>query len=278
MQKHLTSTQNLSEKANYNPKLLDFSAKLWFIITTIGQWLFGVYIILVYQVSTFTGNFEKWNTVLPKGYVPNDFKGNLIVGIHVVLAAIIVIGGPLQIIPKIREQFPTFHRWLGRVYVITAIIVSLAGLIMVWTRGTVGDLTQHVNISIQSVYIVIFAVFTIKSAREKYFTKHKMWALRLFMVCSGVWFFRVGLMAWLIINQAPVGFNPKTFSGPFLSVLSTVVYSIPISLILLEMYFYAKKAQNQRLSYLTSIIILLFTIITAIGVFGATMGLWLPRI
>lgn len=98
------------------------------------------------------------------------------------------------------------------------------------------------------------------------------------MVANGVWFFRVGLMAWLVINQAPVGFNPDTFTGPFLWVLSTIAYAVPISLILLEMYFYAQKKQNQAFSNATSVTIFLFTIIMAIGIFGATMGMWLPRI
>lgn len=275
---NLLSPEKASLKANYNPKLLDFSAKFWFIIATIGQWIFGFYVVSVYHVSTFKGDFEKWNTVLPKGYIAGDWRGNMLVGIHVILAAIMIIGGPLQFIPQIRERFRTFHRWLGRVYVSTAIIVSSVGFIMVWTRGTVGDTFMHVTNSIQAFYIIIFAVSAIRFAKKRQFAKHRNWALRLFMVANGVWFFRVGLMAWLVVNQAPVGFNPETFTGPFLWVLSTFAYAVPISIILLEMYFYAQKKQNQAFSNATSLTIFLFTIIMAIGIFGATMGMWLPRI
>lgn len=278
MKTNVLSAQKANTKANYNSKLLDLSAKFWFIIATIGQWIFGFYVVSVYHVSTFKGDFEKWNTVLPKGYVPGDWKGNLLVGIHVILAAIMVIGGPLQFIPQVRERFRTFHRWLGRIYVITAITVSSVGFLMVWTRGTVGDTFMHVTNSLQAFYIIIFAILAVKFAREKQFTKHRNYTLRLFMVANGVCFFRVGLMAWLVINQAPVGFNPDTFTGPFLWVLSTFAYAMPLSLILLEIYFYAQKLQNQVFSTATSIIILLFTIIMAIGIFGATMGMWLPRI
>lgn len=277
METNLLSSEKAVNQPSYSPKILDLTAKLWFTIATVGQWIFGYYIVAFYHISTFSGDFEKWNKVLPKGYVAGDWQGNLMTGIHVVLAAVVVIGGPLQIMPFVRNRFPMFHRILGRVYVFTAMLISIVGLAMVWTRGTVGDMTQHVNISIQSVYIVAFAVLTIKFAREKQFIKHRMWALRLFMVANGVWFFRVGLMAWLVIHQAPVGFNPETFSGPFLSVLSTVVYSVPISLILLEMYFYAQKKQNQTFSYATSAVIFVFTLVMALGIFGATMGMWLPR-
>ncbi len=278
MKTNVLSSEKLNTNANYSSKLLDFSAKFWFAIATIGQWIFGFYVVSVYLVSTFKGDFEKWNTVLPKGYIAGDWKGNLLVGIHVILAAIMVIGGPLQFIPQIRERFRTFHRWLGRVYVVTAIIVSSAGFIMVWTRGTVGDTFMHVTNSIQAFYIIIFAILAVRFAKKRQFAQHRNWTLRLFMVANGVWFFRIGLMAWLVINQAPVGFNPDTFTGPFLWVLSTVAYAVPISLILLEMYLYAQKKQNQAFSSITSITILLFTIIMAIGIFGATMGMWLPKI
>lgn len=278
MKTNVFSTEKTTPKSIYNPRLLDFSGKFWFIIATIGQWIFGIYVVAVYHVSTFKGDFEKWNTVLPKGYIIGDWKGNLLVGIHVILAAIMIIGGPLQFIPQIRDRFRTFHRWLGKTYVTTAIIVSSVGFIMVWTRGTVGDTFMHVTNSIQALYIIIFAILSVRFARKRQFAKHRKWVLRLFMVANGVWFFRVGLMAWLVVNQAPVGFNPETFTGPFLWVLSTFAYAIPISLILLEMYFYAQKKQNQAFSIATSVTILLFTIIMAIGIFGATMGMWLPRI
>ncbi|MFN3847773.1 MAG: DUF2306 domain-containing protein [Spirosomataceae bacterium] len=273
-----TSVQLSQKKLLYNPKLLDLSVKAWFVAAAIGQWIFGIYVIAVYHVATFKGQFEKWNVVLPKGYVAGDWKGNLMVGIHVLLAAIIVIGGPLQIIPQVRERFGAFHKWLGRIYVFTAMVVSLAGVIMVWTRGTVGDTFMHTTNSLQIIYIFWFGVQAVKTARNKEFKKHRKWALRLFMVTNGVWFFRVGLMAWLVINQAPVGFNTETFSGPFLWVLSTFAYAVPISLILLELYFYAQKKRTQSLSNLTAGVISVFTIITVIGIIGATLGMWLPRI
>jgi len=280
METQLLSSEKILVKGNYRPKILDFAAKFWFIAATIGQWLFGLYIIAFYHTSTFTGDFEKWNRVLPKGYVAGDWKGNLMVGIHVILAAVIVIGGPLQIIPFIRDRFRTFHRWLGRVYVFTAIIVSSAGLIMTWTRskGLIGDTFMHISNSMQAVYIIAFAILSIRYAQKGQFDKHRRWTLRLFMVANGVWFFRVGLMAWLVLNQGPVGFDTDTFTGPFLTFLSLFTYALPLSVIMLEMYFYAQKIKNQLFSYLTSGIIFLFTIIMAIGIFGATMGMWLPRI
>lgn len=259
------------------PKILTFAASSWLTVTTIGQWIFGVYILSFYGKSTLAGEFEKWNQVLPHGYVEGDWKGNLVVGMHVLLAAVLVIGGPLQLITKIRSRFPKFHRWLGRTYVITAIFVSLGGLIMIWTREGVDVDSRRVSISIQAFYIIGFALLAIRYARARQFEKHRNWALRLFMVVSGVWFFRVLLMFWLLVNGGPVGFDPKTFTGPFLTALSIFTYAVPISLIALEMYFYARKNQGKTFTIITSMIIFMLTIIMGIGIFAATMGMWVPR-
>lgn len=274
----MNASQTLNTSTLTGTKALNFTVKLWFTVASIGQWLFGYYILAFYGRATFTGNFEKWNDVLPHGYAASDWRGNLLVGAHVLLAAILVVGGPLQLIPQVRERFRTFHRWLGRTYIATAIVVSVAGFSMVWTRGSVGDMTQHLSISIQAIYIISFALLSIKYARAGQLAKHRIWALRLFMVVNGVWFFRVGLMAWLVINQAPVGFDPKTFTGPFLTTLAIFTYAVPLSLFMLEMYFHAQTTKNRPFTLFTSGLIFLLTIIMAIGIFGATMGMWLPRI
>ena len=81
----------LPEKVNAGQatRILTLVASAWLVVATAGQWLFGVYILLFYGKSTITGDFDRWNTVLPHGYVEGDWKGNLIMGAHVLLAAVI---------------------------------------------------------------------------------------------------------------------------------------------------------------------------------------------
>ncbi|MBO0931052.1 DUF2306 domain-containing protein [Fibrella aquatilis] len=265
-------------KPPYETRLLTLAATSWLIVATAGQWLFGVYILLFYGQSTLAGDFERWNKVLPHGYVAGDWKGNLAVGMHVLLAAILVMGGPLQLLPQLRQRVPRFHRWLGRAYIVTALVVSTLGLFMTWTRGTVGDATQHVSISIQALYIIAFALLAIHYARTRQFAPHRVWALRLFMVVSGVWFFRVGLMFWLLVNGGPVGFDPHTFTGPFLTALSIFTYAIPLSLLVLELYLYAQRRQLKLFSLFVAGVIFLCTLIMGIGIVGATLGMWLPNL
>ena len=270
-------TSNNIEIPYFNDKkALKFAVVTWFVIAFLGQWMFAFYVIAFYGRATLSGNIERWNEVMPHGYIQGDFAGNLVVGIHLLLAAIIIFCGPLQIIPQVRNKFPKFHRLSGRLYIFTAIILSFSGLVMVWTRGSVGGMTSHISISINAVMIIISAVFAIRYAMKQNFKMHRVWALRLFLLVNGVWFFRVGLMFWLLINGGPVGFDPETFEGPFLSILGISQYVLP--LIILELYLRAKSGSNKALSFAAAAILLIFTVITAIGIFGAAIGMWLPRL
>ena len=203
--------------------------------------------------------------------------GNFVLAIHLLLAVVITVGGPLQLIPQLRARMPSLHRWNGRIYMLTAYTIGSAGLYLIWIRGgSVGDVIQHVGISVDAVLIMFCAAMALRHALAHNFGVHRRWALRLFLVVSGVWFFRVGLMFWLIVQQGPAGFNPKTFQGPFLSLLSFAGYLLPLAV--LEIYLRVKDRSGAPGKFAMAAGLLVLTIAMGIGIFGATMGMWLPRI
>ena len=64
------------------------------------------------------------------------------------------------------------------------------------------------------------------------------------MVVNGGWFFRAGLMAWVLIHQAPVDFDPKTFEGSFIIALAFTQWLMPLAL--LELYLWAQNKAGTR--------------------------------
>lgn len=257
-------------------RLLNASAQLWFIIAVLGMWIFAFYVASFYGGAAIDGDFMKWNRVLPHGYVEGQNMGNLAVAIHLLLAVIVMVGGPMQFVPQLRKYAPTFHRWNGRFYISAAFIISLSGVYMVISKGTISGLIGDISVSINGVLIMSFAYLAIRNAIKRNIEAHRRWALRLFLAMAGVWFFRIGLMFWLFINKGPVGFDPETFRGPFLVFLGFGQYVIP--LVVLELYFLAQKKKNKTTQTLMSFGLLLLTGATAVGIFAATMGMWLPRI
>lgn len=269
----MSSAATISPSSN---RLLQISVNIWFTIVVVGQLLFATYILGLYGVSGLAGDFERWNTAAPHGYVPKDFFGNLFFGMHVLLAAVVTIGGPLQLLKKVRYHFPKFHRINGRVYIGSAFLISLAGFYLAWIRGSVGGLAGALFISINGILIFICAWYTIKKAMASQIKVHRKWAIRLFLAMSGVWFFRVFLMLWLTIHQGPVGFDMDSFQGPALNMLYIFSYVLPI--IFAELYFEAKISKQLRSKRILSIFILLLSGCIALGSFSATMGMWLPSL
>ncbi len=256
-------------------KTLKAAGLTWYLVAVIGQWAFVAYVASFYGRAAAQGDLERWNDILVGGYVAGGTVGNAILAAHLLLAVIITIGGPLQLIPWLRARALPFHRWNGRLYMVTAVVISVAGLYMVWTRGTAGGTAMRVGISINGLLILLAVVLAWRHVLARNIAAHRRWALRSFILVSGVWFFRVGLMFWVIANQGPVGIG-KDFDGLFVRFLAFGCYLVP--LVILELYLRAQDRAGQSGRYAMAGALFVLTAAMAVGIAGAVMGMWLPRI
>lgn len=248
----------------------------WFVVAAIGQWIFVYYVAASYIPALSRHGFVGLeNTALPEGYVPGDIIGNLAIAAHVLIAIVIIGGGPLQLTPFIRHRFPAFHRYLGRTYVTLAVLSSFAGLWMVWTRGTVGGLIGHLAITLDAVLIMAFAAIAVRFAIQRQIDRHRRWAMRLFMAVSAVWFFRIGLMFWFMATGG-AGIDVDTFTGPAITTLGFAQMFVPLAV--LQLYFNAQDSEKAGQKLFAAAVVLAATGVTAAGVFAAAMGMWFPRI
>ena len=253
------------------------AATAWFVAAVSGQLIFVVYMAGFYARTAAFGQFELWNKVFPRAWVPGDRMHNLIVSLHLLFTTIVIAGGALQLIPAVRRHWPRFHRWNGRTYLISALLASAAGLVMTWTRSsTGGGLDVNLAITINALLIIAFAALAFHHARARRIDVHRRWALRLYLAMLGAWFFRIGLMFWIIANHGPAGFDPDTFRGPFITFLSFAQYLLP--LLVLELYLRARDGGGPRFRLAVATGIFALALVTAVGVFGASMILWLPHL
>jgi hypothetical protein len=252
------------------------AARFWYLVTVAGQLIFVAYVVAVYGGAALVGNLQGWNKVMRFGYVPGDGRGNLAIGAHLLMAAIIMVGGALQLIPQLRRRAPALHRWNGRLYLGGAVLASVSGLYMIWWRGAVGDLVQHIGTSLNAVLILVCAALALQRALARDIAAHRRWALRLFLCVSGVWLFRVGLMFWIAVNGGPAGFDPASFTGPFLSFLAFAQYLLPLAVLELYLRSHAHGGAPARLAMAAGLSAL--TLAMGVGIAVATMGMWLPQI
>ncbi len=249
---------------------------LWLLVAITGQMIFALYVAIIYGGVLTGGGYESWNRSPAQAYRPGDGFGNLMFGLHAIFAIVIITGGIAQLTPALRRRMPGFHRWTGRAYMVSAGVLSLGGIALIAWRGTVGNGVMHAGTISNGIAILVCAGMAWMLARRRQFEAHRRWALRLFLCVSGVWFFRVGLMAWLLTFRAPVGFDPKSFTGPFLEFLSFAQYLLPLAV--LQLYFHAMDRGGAVLRWGMVGLLTVLALLTAFGIFGATMGMWLPRL
>jgi hypothetical protein len=54
----------------------------WWLIALAGQTIFTGYVAALYGVTSLHGDFQRWNDVMPRGWVSADVGGNLAVAAH----------------------------------------------------------------------------------------------------------------------------------------------------------------------------------------------------
>jgi uncharacterized membrane protein len=253
---------------------LTAATRFWFVVTVVGQLVFAFTVGSFYALTALRGDYHKWN--FTNGYVPGFSMGNTAVIMHVASAAFVMLAGAVQLVPQIRSRFPEFHRWNGRIYMLTAVTLSVAGLYMTWFRGSVGDLSVHLGSTLNAVLIWLCGGMALRYALARDFKTHRRWALRFFLVVSASWFFRIGFFLSFFIFKGPFGFDPVTFRGPFLTFMTFAQYLIPLAV--LEICLRAQDRPGALRRMATAGLLFVLTLVMAAGIFAVATAQWVPQV
>nr|MBP6597537.1 DUF2306 domain-containing protein [Arenimonas sp.] len=173
----------------------------------------------------------------------------------------------------LRQRFPRWHRAAGRVFLTLALVGVVSGLYMTWLRGSrLGDVSA-VAISLNGLLIAVAVAMAWRLARQRRFAEHRRWAIRAFLLVSGVWALRLGLMAWILVNQGPRG-NTDQLDGAFDVVWVFGCYLLPLAVA--ELYFRAERG-GLALQRVAAAALLAGAAATAVGTFAAFLWMWLPH-
>jgi hypothetical protein len=260
---------NLGSKNRFDgDSFLKMAAATWYLFAVIGLSAFFVYVISNYGAAILSDDTSKGKA----SFIAGDTVGNAFLLTHLSLALVVISGGLLQLLPSLRTRFPGFHRWNGRIFLMCAIACSLAGQYLIFTREIPGNLVMDLGTSSAGLLVLIFSVLSYRTARAKRFSQHRKWAMRLFLVANAGWFFRIGLMLWLVVNKGPVGIDMETFTGPALVFISYAQFLLPLAM--LELYLRAQASRNNGLKLAVSGVIFIASLATLAGVGAASAMMW----
>ncbi len=206
-QRSPSSQISLTEKIRNGTSLL-LVITVW---TSAG--LFGLYILAYYAASLYRGNGAHWNEMLPGLYAKDATASTLGIGLHFAMGGIILLLGSIQLIGRLRDQWPLFHRWTGRVYVVASMLAAVGGLIFIFTTGTIGGRVMDIGFGGYGVLMLVAAILTWRHAVAGRVELHRAWALRLYALAIGSWLYRMDYGFWLLLADG-WGHRPD-FTGPF---------------------------------------------------------------
>jgi hypothetical protein len=250
---------------------LSGAASFWLLTALIGQWAFSWYIANFYGSAMVSGHYEAWKVLralgATGGYIAGDAAGNRIFGAHALAAGFIAFSGALQFVPQIRNRWPVFHRWNGRLFLLTVTALSLSGFYLVWVRHTSPNPLSAISTTVNGVLILSFAALAWRTAVARRFDVHPRWALRLYLVSNAQWFLRIGLFAYFVANMA-VGRKPS-MSDPFLTFWTPGCYLVP--LVVAELYLRARDGGGASARLAVAAILVGLTLFMGLGVFAFAM-------
>lgn len=273
------STAVMTHRLEFNSladTALRAAARFWFVAAVIGQFAFAFSVATFYSLTALHGNLPAWSKILPHGYVSGDTMGNSALIGHILFATVISIAGAFQLVPQVRNRFPVFHRWNGRLFVLAAFTQAVTGLYLTFTgRGVVGSVSQQVLTALGALLIMFCAVMALRYAVARDFKTHRRWAIRLFLAAGSSWFIRVGFTLTVFLF-GPIGFDQSTFTGPLIIFWTAGQYLIPLGA--LELYFLAQDRPGTLRRMATAGVIFLLTLAMGTGVLLVAVGSWLPNV
>ena len=266
-----TQTESQQRKSNnIANQSLKYTTMCWFVTALLGQWFFFYYIMGFYGTSVINDNMEYWNVVFERfGVTPfhaGDSLGNFVFAAHAIGAGIVAFGGALQLIPKVRNSFPKFHKVNGYVYLVTVFCLAASGFYLVWIRDPDPIGIPEIGTTINGFLILAFAYFTVRFAIKKNIATHRKWALRLFFVSNAQYTLRLGTFSYLVTGNM-LGMNPA-FGDPFFYMWTFGCYVLP--LLTLQLYFYAQEKGSIGVKYATTGVLSVITLLMIMGMIGYT--------
>lgn len=101
--------------------------------------------------------------------------------IHILPGLLFVVLGPLQFVKRIRTKWPSLHRWMGKVVLVSGLIIGISGIIMGFKMPISG-----VSLTAATTLFGTLFLFSLTKAflyiRQRNIVLHREWMIRAFAI------------------------------------------------------------------------------------------------
>lgn len=138
-----------------------------------------------------------------RAFVPNlaeSFRARPVaVFVHTLFGPIALVLGVVNLLPAMRRRRWTLHRWLGRTYLVSGLMLGFAGgyLALYAAAGQVARLGFFV-LAVATLGTLVAGYFSI---RQRHVVQHREWMLRSYALIFGAVTLRIWLPILIIAHQ-----------------------------------------------------------------------------
>lgn len=105
--------------------------------------------------------------------------------IHILPGALFLVLAPLQFVPGIRAKHLRLHRWMGRVLLISGLIIGTSALVMSYTMN-IGGPNETAATTLYGILFLICLMQAYRYIRRKEVARHREWMIRAYGIGLGV--------------------------------------------------------------------------------------------
>jgi uncharacterized membrane protein len=105
--------------------------------------------------------------------------------VHILPGALFLVLTPLQFLPRIRAKHLQVHRWMGRVLVVSGLIIGTTALVMSYMMN-IGGPNETAATTLFGILFLFCLIKAYLHIRRKEVARHREWMIRAYAVGLGV--------------------------------------------------------------------------------------------
>jgi uncharacterized membrane protein len=105
--------------------------------------------------------------------------------VHILPGALFLILMPMQFVPAIRAKHLQVHRWMGRVLLVSGLIIGVSALVMSY-KMNIGGPNETAATTLYAILFLICLTQAYRYIRHKEVARHREWMIRAYGIGLGV--------------------------------------------------------------------------------------------
>jgi uncharacterized membrane protein len=132
--------------------------------------------------------------------------------VHIGPGMLFMILGPLQFSSRIRARHLRWHRWSGRVFVVSGLVIGISALAMSFGMPAIGGVNQAAATTLFGTFFLFALCKAFWHIRRREVALHREWMIRAFSIGLAVASIRP-IMGVFFATSPLTGLTPREFFG-----------------------------------------------------------------